>query len=145
RHDWRNYRFAAAILLMCCPRPGWAHREDYLDETLVFVTLDEGELEPEYWFDYGHRADEHANFVRHHVALEYGLTPRSMLHGRATRASTVGQETAFDSARLETRYRFGEEGEFPLDIALSGEVNTERTEKGRRDYGLEPRLIVSKD
>ena len=57
------------VLLVCFSRPGWAHREDYLDETLVFVTLDEGELEPEYWFDYGHRADQHANFMRHTVAL----------------------------------------------------------------------------
>ncbi len=51
----------------------------------------------------------------------------------------------FDSARLESRYRFGEEGDLPVDMALSGEVNTERTEKGSREYGLEPRLILPKD
>jgi len=133
------------VLLVFSARAGWAHREDYLDETLVFVTLEQGELEPEYWVDYGHRADPPANFIRHHVTLEYGVTAHWMFDGRATIASTVGRATTFDSARLETRYRFGEEGELPVDIALSGEVNTERTEEGARDYGLEPRLILSKD
>jgi hypothetical protein len=43
------------------------------------------------------------------------------------------------------RYRFGEEGDRPVDIALSGEVNTRRLENGHYQYGVEPRLILSKD
>jgi hypothetical protein len=63
-------------------RTALAHREDYIDETLVFQTLEEHAVEPEYWFDYGTRPE--ADFTRHNVALEYGITDHLMIDGRAT-------------------------------------------------------------
>ncbi len=123
----------------------FAHREDYLDETLVFLTLEEQEVEPEYWLDYGGRSDPQSHFLRHSLALEYGITNHWMVDGRGTVETRLGQETEFASARIESRYRFGEEGERYVDIAVSGDANSERLADGTNQYGFEPRLILSKD
>jgi len=120
-----------------------AHREDYIDETLVFQTLEEHAVEPEYWFDYGTRPG--TDFTRHNIALEYGITDHLMVDGRATIDDPDNGKTNFDSARLETRWRFAEEGDWPIDIAVSAEVNTRRLENGHYQYSLEPRLVLSKD
>ena len=135
------------LLLLCVwlalTATAFAHRDDYLDETLVYVTLERHEIEPEYWIDFGDSRSA-GIFLRHHFALEYGITTRWMVDGRATAIQETGG-ARFDSARLETRYRFREEGKLPVDIAVSGELNTSRDELGARRYAFEPRLILSKD
>ena len=53
---FRHRRFNSAalfLLLFCVPRRSFAHKDDYIDETLVFVTVERGEWELEYWFDLG--------------------------------------------------------------------------------------------
>jgi hypothetical protein len=124
-------------------RAASAHRDDYLNETLVFLTLERAELEAEYWFDRGWRPGEGNDFNRHNVALEWGITDHWMIDGRATAVSDDG--TGFDSARVETRYRFRDEGDLPVDVAVSFEVNSEREPDGSTGVGIEPRLILSKD
>jgi hypothetical protein len=47
-----------------------------------------------------------------------------------------------DAVRLETRYRFFDEGTLPIDIAVSGEVNTHRDEHGHQIQVLLPRQIA---
>ncbi len=85
------------------------------------------------------------DFTRHNVTLEYGITSHLMVDGRATVDNPDNGEASFDSARLEMRQRFAEEGDWPIDIALSAEANTRRLENGHYQYGLEPRLVLSKD
>jgi hypothetical protein len=137
----RSRIFPAFLCLLLGAASAFAHREDYIDETLVFVTLDRGEVEPEYWFDVG-RADSD-RFMRHHLALEYGITDHWMIDGRVTELDAHGFH--LDSSRLETRYRFFDEGTLPVDIAVSLEVNSQRNEQGHQSFGIEPRLILSKD
>src|SRR5215813_6404043 len=130
------------------PPAAQAHKDDYIDETLVFLTLERGELEPEYWLDYGRSEDADVNFFRHNFSLEYGITDHWMVDARVTARHDLGDGFFFDAARLETRYRLFDEGTLPVDIAFSGEVNTEREEEsphGSLELGLEPRLIVSRD
>lgn len=134
---------AAIVVLLATAAPAAAHREDYIDETLVFLTVEKNALEPEYWFDAGH--DAPGNFTRHNLALEYGVTDHWMIDGRTTFLDDSADGFHFDSARIETRYRFFDEGTLPIDIAVSGEANTFRDDEGRRRYGIEPRLIFSKD
>jgi len=122
-----------------------AHRDDYLNETLVYRTLERSELEAEYWFDYGRQSGGHGNFSRHSTAFEWGITDSWMVEGRATVVSEEGQGTNFDSGRLESRYRFLNEGVLPVDIAASFEVNSERGSDGSTTVGIEPRLILSRD
>jgi hypothetical protein len=138
-----------ALPIFCCLLLGagtaHAHREDYIDETLVFQTVEKGAIEPEYWFDYGYRRDSDTYFQRHNFAFEYGITDRLMVDGRVTLDHPENRNTDFNFGRFETRYRFAEEGAWPIDIALSGEANVGRLEHGRYQYGVEPRLILSKD
>jgi hypothetical protein len=138
------------VLLLCTPGRSFAHKDDYIDETLVYVTVERSEWELEYWFDLGRIStlgseSSRQDFTRHNFALEHGLTDHLMLDGRLTISKLEGQPAVFDSGRLEGRYRFGEEGERPVDIAASAEINTERDENGKQVFGLEPRLILSKD
>jgi hypothetical protein len=137
------------VILSCvCLRSAQAHKDDYIDETLVFLTLERGELEPEYWLDYGRRGDEAVNFLRHNVSLEYGVTDHWMVDGRVTAVHDLGDGFDFDSARLETRYRFLDEGTLPVDVAVSAEINTGPESEGHSGgqvLGIEPRLILSRD
>lgn len=120
-----------------------AHRDDYLNETLVYLTLAQKELEVEYWFDRGWRSGDRYDFTRHNVAVEFGITDNWMVDGRVTAISD--KDTHFESARLESRYKFFEEGAHPVDFAASFEVNSEREPDGSTIVGIEPRVILSRD
>lgn len=139
----RAVQLLVMSLSLLSVRTAPAHREDYIDETLVFQTVEEHAIEPEYWFDYGTRPG--TDFTRHNIALEYGITDHLMVDGRATVDDPSNNKTNFDSARLEIRRRFAEEGDWPIDIALSAEGNTRRLENAHYQFGLEPRLVLSKD
>jgi hypothetical protein len=135
----------AFLLLFLAAATADAHEEDYIDETLVFQTIEKGAIESGYWFDYGYRGDSDTYFQRHNLALEYGITDRLMMDSRVTLDHPENQNTNFDFGRLETRYRFADQGDWPIDIAISGEGNVGRLENGNYQYGVEPRLILSKD
>ncbi len=137
--------FLFVVFLFNCPSFVFAHRADYIDETLVYLTVEDGGLEPEYWFDFGHSTDTGLDFIRHNLSLEYGFTDHLMVEARGTLRSPSREQTTFDSTRLETRYRFFEEGEKLIDFAVSGEINTTRLPNGTDQLGIEPRLILSKD
>lgn len=124
-------------------REASAHRDDYLNETVVYLTLAKKELEAEYWFDRGWRPGPGNDFIRHNAAVEWGITDHWMVDGRVTAISV--DKTRFDSARFETRYRFSDEGVLPVDFAVSFEVNSERDPDGSTNVGMEPRIILSKD
>jgi hypothetical protein len=139
--------FRKSILLHCsffllCAVTVYAIGEDYIDETLVYDTLERGAVEPGYWFDIGR--DDSGQFMRHNLVLEYGITDHWMIDGRATGLDERRDGFHFDSSRLETRYRFFDEGMLPIDIAASGEINSNRDETGHQIVGIEPRLILSK-
>jgi hypothetical protein len=120
----------------------YAHEEDFIDETLVYGTLEQGAVEPQYWFDIGR--NDPGNFIRHSLAVEYGITDHWMVDCRATGIEERRNGFHLDSSRLETRYRFFQEGTLPIDIAASGELNSRRDEEGHQIIGIEPRLILSK-
>ena len=143
--NWPAWGAMLFPLLLLAVETVHAHDEDYIDETLVFQTIEKGAIELAYWFDYGHRGDSDTYFQRHNLALEYGITDRLMMDGRVTLDHPENQNTDFDFGRLETRYRFADQGDWPIDVALSGEANVGRLENGRYQYGVEPRLILSKD
>jgi hypothetical protein len=149
-HRLRNlglFLLSGILVASAQPRSAQAHKDDYIDETLVFLTLERGEVEPEYWLDYGRRADDGISFLRHNVSLEYGITDHWMVDARVTALHDLGDGFNFDSARMETRYRFCDEGTLPVDVAVSAEVNTTRRDGdgGGQELGIEPRLILSRD
>lgn len=139
-----RYLFAF-VLLALVSMSAFAHREDYTGSTLVFLTLQKGELEPEYLLDVARTTrGDREQFLRHTLALEYGITEHWMIDGRITSADD--DASRFGGAHIESRYRFGEEGARPVDVAVSAEVGFERGENGEKDdLELEPRLVLSKD
>jgi len=134
-----------ALLWLAAVPSVQAHRDDYLDETIVYLTLEQSELEIEYWIDGGRDREYSTDFYRHHAAAEWGITKHWMVDGRITIKSVEGDNTKLDGGRLETRCRFAEEGVLPVDVALSTEVNWERDEEDKIVPGVEPRAILSKD
>ncbi|HEY8668387.1 MAG TPA: hypothetical protein VIL86_17180 [Tepidisphaeraceae bacterium] len=143
--SWCAVAAVASLLLVVFPARALAHRDDYIDETLVFLTLERHETEAEYWLDFGRNSEKGRDFLRHNVAAEFGITDHWMVDGRATAIHELGDGFDFDSGRFESRYRFFDEGTLPIDIAISGEANMEREEDGSYLCGLEPRLILSRD
>jgi hypothetical protein len=130
---------AVVLILLVAVVPAQAHRDDYIDETLVYQTLEQGETELEFGFDYGDRPEPDDKFTRYIFAAEYGLTERFMINGKFL------LESEFDSALVEFRYRFFEEGGKPIDVAFSTEVEVENVENASDEYAVQPRLILSKD
>ena len=123
----------------------YAHRDDYIDETLVYVTVEKSEVEAEYWFDYGYQSSRQKNFLRHTIAVEWGITDRWMVDIRTALKKEINGNSTFDSGRIESRYRFFNEGDLPVDIAVSWEINWKRLENESIQTRIEPRLILSKD
>lgn len=117
---------------------------DYIGETEGYSTLNKGEFELEFKFGYGRNRDDNEHFYTGEFEMEYGVTEYFMVEGEAEFEHTSDEGTDFDEGSLALRYRFGEKGELPIDIAISGTLNTENDD-GELEYALEPRLILAKD
>lgn len=139
-----GFRLLFILILILLPAARcFPHRDDFIDETDVYLTLGRQELELEYWFDYGSLTG--TNFIKHNFASEYGITNHWMVDGRVTFSSPDVSGFNFQSGRFETRYRFYDEGTLPVDFALSAEINSEKSITGERENGVEGRLILSHD
>lgn len=145
RVTWRSVLSIVAVGLVSRATPACAHRDDYLDETFVYQTLKRNEFEVELWSE--------ARWPRHEPvqgwytgAFEYGISPRWTVDGASQFAQSAGS-IRFGRARLETRYRFAEEGSWPADLAASAEYEYERPvgASEETEHTLTPRLVVSKD
>lgn len=145
-----------SLLIGFVVSPALAHRDDYLNETFVFQTLQAGEFEPELFLDYGPRSDGRDAFVAYAAAFEYGVTEHWMVDAFVGWFDPGDGPLAFQRFREETRLRFGEEGDRPVDVAASFEVEYEREseefeeatagpQKTEEEYVLTPRLVLSRD
>ena len=112
------------------------------DDARVFVTLGRRELEFEYWIDgrFGPRG------ALHTLGAEYGLTDHLMADVSGRWFQESGGPFSFEQGFIEMRYRFGEEGERPVDFAVSVEYQVKRSVEERETHQLiEPRIVLSKD
>lgn len=121
----------------------WAHRDDYINESFVYETLPKNEFEIEYFLDFHKSKPNSDNFFLNSLAFEYGITNRWMVDGIGTVKTTTHGNNSFDRTRVETRYRFSEEGKQPVDVAVSLEYELENEEK--IGHFINPRLVLSKD
>lgn len=122
--------------------PLFAHKDDYIGDTFVFVTLGRRELEFEYWLDgrFGPRG------ALHTLGAEYGLTDHLMADVSGRWFQKSGGPFSFEEGFIEMRYRFGEEGERPVDFAASVEYRVKRLVEERETHEvIEPRIVLSKD
>jgi hypothetical protein len=132
---------AVGMVLWLLPGVLLAHKDDYLGDTFVFVTLDARELELEYWLD----AQDEPRGLLHTLGVEHGLTSHLMADASARWLQRSGGPFAFSQGFLELRYRFGEEGHHVVDPAVSLEYEVRRDPEGRRRRLIEPRLVLSRD
>ncbi len=130
------------ILAVLAPSAARAHKDDYLTDTFVFVTLDRNEFELEYFLDgrFSPRG------LGHRLGIEYGVSDHLMGDVALSWVQDSGGPTVFHEGFLELRYRFGEENRHLLDPAVSLEYHVERDPAdGETRRLLEPRLVLSKD
>ena len=135
---------AGLFLLAVLAAPARAHRDDYIDETFVYMTLDRHEFEIELWGE-SRGGEGRAPTEWYTGAFEYGLTRRWTVDGAAQ--WTQHEDPAFlGRLRAESRYRFAEEGRGPLDLAASAEYEQERASPSSEyEQTLTPRVVVSRD
>jgi len=140
-----NGALATVLILLLVPSVAYGHRDDYLDETFVYVTLGGHEVEIEGWAE-ARRDTDHRTAGWYTGALEYGLSSHWMVDA-AAQALHRGEGFQFGRLRLETRTRFAEEGAWPVDVAASMEWEHEtRASTGTEpEDALTPRIVLSRD
>ena len=140
-------RFGLCLLMLCLlvPSSAAAHRDDYIDETFVYMTLEGGARELELW---GEVRDTRVHTAEgwYTTAFELGISSHWTLDA-ASQLVQKGKDVDFGRFRSETRYRFANEGDWPLDLAASAEYELETSAVTGREteQTFTPRLVVSKD
>jgi hypothetical protein len=134
-----------ALATLLVPSVASAHRDDYLDETFVYVTLGRAEFEIETWAE-ARRSTDHQTAGWYTGAFEYGITSHWMVDA-AAQALHRDDGLQFGRLRLETRARFAEEGKWPVDVAASTEYEHETSAStgAEPEDALTPRLVLSRD
>ena len=128
------------------PAAAWAHREDYLNKTFVYQTVEPGALEFEYWAKYGSAQTSPARLVEWEQtgAAEFGITDHWMVEGSTTIRRLPGGQFHYLTTRVESRFRLFEEGEKAIDPAFSVEYS-HISQDGESEQKIEPTFVLSKD
>jgi hypothetical protein len=87
------------LLALLVPSAANAHKDDYLTDTFVFMTLDRNELELEYFLD-GHFSPR---ALGHRVGVEYGVSDHLMGDVALSWMQVSGGPTVFHEGFLELR------------------------------------------
>lgn len=141
-------KFSAILLvvLILGPTYVYAHREDYLNKTFVYQTVEPKELELEYWVEYGSAFSSPTRLVEWEQTLsaEFGVTSHWMAEGFTTFRRLPKDRFQYLVTRVESRFRLFEEGEKILDPAFSLEYS-HSNENGKSEHIIEPTFVISKD
>ena len=136
---------AIGLLVFLIPSAIFAHKDDYLNETFVYRTVDRGELELEYWFDYHQLIPSQAGHYQHTFSVEYGLTDSWMVDFALNYGDLgLARDNELSRWRVETRRRLGEEGQRTPDVAFSLELEGEK-DKSEWEEQITPRIVLSHD
>ncbi len=134
---------AACAALLAAPAAR-ADRRSFV-RAYEYATQPQGNLEVEVWNDVEvpSQGGTDAAGTVHRFELEYGLTDHwdLSLYHVFTQSPDAG--FAFDSWRLETRYRLAEKGEWPVDVMLYFEV--ERPAAFTEPFETEEKVILARD
>ncbi len=136
-----------AVSVEFAPRAASAHPDDYIDETFVFQTVDRGDTELEGWVEVQQARTGDDPRAVYTLAAERGFTAH-MMADLAAQIVHDADGAAFGRFRAEGRLRFAEEGDWPVDLALSAEYELETTRISGEDaaeHVVTPRLVLSRD
>ena len=134
------------LFVVSMTAPAFAHQRDYLFNQ-SYYTAKQGEVELELHNDLNMKEADNDNSYnsKHQVELEVGLTNHLQLAYYEVYKWNRTRDWQRDSFKVETKYRFAQSGEWPVDIALYGEY---KNPNGRQDTAsdeLEGKLILSRD
>ena len=106
-------RLLAISISLHLARMTLAHREDYIDETLVFQTV-QNSMQSSRNIGLTMALDQELISSGTMSRSNTGITSHLMLDGRLTVDDPNNDNANFDSARLEIRSRFAEEEDWPI-------------------------------
>lgn len=117
--------------------------------TYEYSTVPEGKTTLELWHTQGRTTWDKTSpqFFEQIIEIEHGITDHWDLAFYTVFAQVAGDAAAAEpfhlaSTRLETRYRFADRGEWPVDTLIYGEVSKDF---GESLYELEGKVIVARD
>jgi len=112
--------------------------------TVEYLTLPKGGAEVEYWFTAKtediHQAGD-TNY-EHQIELEYGITDRWDVSLYQMFKQEGKESLRYSGIKLETRYRFGERGQYPVDPLIYIEY---KLGAAGEENAVEGKLILAKD
>jgi len=146
KKSWLSAIAITGVLLALNPGTASAHMRDYVFNE-GYHTTRKGEFEVELYNDYNMpKTDNNGTHnSKHQVELEYGLTDHLQLAYYEVFTWDRPNDWQRNAFKIESKYRFLQSGELPVDVALYGEY---KNPNGRQDSAsdeLEAKLILSKD
>ncbi len=149
---FRTVLFAVGVSLVLVAASGVARadRRSFL-ETYEYMTMPEGDVELEFWNRQQRDsfAADAARAFSLELELEYGITSHWDIalyqmfdQGMNPADPTLDSSFGYQGTKIETRYRLGERGTYPVDTVLYLELVKEFPTD---TWELEPKLILARD
>jgi hypothetical protein len=143
-----RYTLIVAVVLLL-PSVARADRKSFA-YTYEYATLPEGQTEVELWHTQSRDTWDKTTPERFEekLEIEHGITDHwdmamyTVFHEVAANDPAVAEPLALDAARLETRYRFADRGQWPVDTVAYLEV---AKDFGSSLYEIEGKGIFARD
>ncbi len=117
--------------------------------TYEYSTVPEGRTAIELWHTQGRSTWDKSSpqFFEQILEIEHGITDHwdaafYTVFAQASGDAMTARPYGLDSVRLETRYRFADRGEWPVDTLIYAEV---AKDFGQSLYELEGKVVVARD
>ena len=117
--------------------------------TYEYTTMPEGKTAIELWHTQGRATWDKTSpqFFQQIIEIEHGITDHwdfafYTVFAQVSGDAMVAEPYHLSETKLETRYRFADRGEWPVDTLIYGEV---AKEFGESVYELEGKVIVARD
>jgi len=123
-----------------------AHLKDYvLNEH--YYTAKQGEVELAVWTDvnFPEAGNSGTYNSKHQFEVEYGITNRLQVAYYEVYTWDRTDDWQRDAFKLETKYRFADAGDWPLDLAVYVEYENPNGTRESHSDEIESKVIVSKD
>jgi len=135
-----------AALTLGGAAPAFAHMRDYVLNQPYYTTK-RGEFELEIYHDYNLRDfdNDNTHSLKQQFELEYGLTNHWQIAYYEVAKWDRTKDYRRDALKIESKYRFAEAGEWPVDVAIYGEYEGPNGHQDSDSDALEGKLILSKD